>query len=97
MHWRRNNNKSLTLYLLLFLGMKLYVQLLSCTYSAPPLHFWGVPMLCPPIYLEIDETDSKILRKENTIPLENAILCCHLEQIIYKLKVFFIKYLRKKD
>ena len=53
-------------------------------------------ILFDPIYLEIYQADSNILRKENTVPLGNFILCCHLEQIIYKLKVFLIIYLRKK-
>lgn len=45
-------------------------------------------MLFDPICLEMYQADPKILRKEITVPLGNVILCCHLEQIIYKLKVF---------
>ena len=61
----------------------------------PPLHFRAVTLLPDPTYSQTDQAEANILRRENTAPLENVILCCHLEQIIYELKVLFILYLRK--
>lgn len=69
-------------------------------FPVPPLplslHFQDMTVLFDPVYLEMYQADSNILRKENTVPLGNVILCYHLKQIIYELKVFFITYLRKK-
>lgn len=41
-------------------------------------------------------TSGRFWERKNIVPLGNVILCCHLEQIIYKLKVFFIMYFRER-
>lgn len=63
--------------------------------SSPTSALPVMTVLPDPTYSQTDQAESNILRRENTAPLENVILCCHLEQIIYELKVFFIVYLRK--